>query len=255
MLQPALLPKFVMWDEAGAGKLEGPCVPGRVYSFPGTGGLKDKVWREHVSVRATLDLTANPYSAAKVEANTCGKVPALAKVIPPELLPTLSSVLGHSSVWEQLHSLHFQLELSLMVIPPLSEPQDPSEGHLSPLSWPHPSPPCHANPTTESQNIPSCKQTTWITEVQHIPPPWTMGDFPYLPAAVATCLQCELSHGDGAIPPSSHGKWVSEESLASHSHSALPAPSAAAARRKCQGLSGLAWGVSEIYLHGLIDSK
>lgn len=49
--------------------------------------------REHVSVGAVLDLIANPLFAAKVEANTCGKVPALAKVIPPELLPMLSSVL------------------------------------------------------------------------------------------------------------------------------------------------------------------
>lgn len=78
--------------------------------------------REEVSVGAVVDLTANPSSAAKVEANTCGKVPALAKVIPPELLHTLSSVLGCSSTREtaveQFHSLHLQLKLSLMVIPP-----------------------------------------------------------------------------------------------------------------------------------------
>lgn len=49
--------------------------------------LKDKAGREHASIKAMVDLTADTLSAANVQANTCGNMPALAKVLPIELLP------------------------------------------------------------------------------------------------------------------------------------------------------------------------
>lgn len=72
-------------------------------------------------------------------------------------------------------------------------------------------------------------------------------------------LLSELTHGDEPIPLSCHRKLVVEPGLAtpsldSHLHTASLA-AGIAALRKCQGLSDLAWGASEIYLYGLIDSE
>lgn len=49
--------------------------------------LKDKAGRKHASIKAVVDLTADTLSAANVQANTCGNMPALAKVRPIDLLP------------------------------------------------------------------------------------------------------------------------------------------------------------------------
>lgn len=59
------------------------------HALDGGGGrmLKDEAGREHASIKAMVDLTADTLSAANVQANTCGNMPALAKVLPIELLP------------------------------------------------------------------------------------------------------------------------------------------------------------------------
>lgn len=75
------------------------CIPGadcwqdNVFShaLDGAGGgggmLKDEAGREHASIKAMVDLSADTLSAANMQANTCGNMPALAKVLPIELLP------------------------------------------------------------------------------------------------------------------------------------------------------------------------
>lgn len=79
--------------------------------------------------------------------------------------------------------------------------------HLSPRTslrvWTYP--PLHAfklppPPTAASQHIPSCKRTTWITEVQPIPPPWTTGDFsPVCPQRLPHV--CRVNEPMGMDPP------------------------------------------------------
>lgn len=57
-----------------------------VFSCAGWGVLKDEVGRKHDRIKTMVDLTADTLSAANIQANACGNVPALAKVLPTELL-------------------------------------------------------------------------------------------------------------------------------------------------------------------------
>lgn len=83
------------------------CVPGagcwhsNVFShaLDGAGALKDEAGRESDSIKAVEDLTADSLSAANMQPNACGNVPALAKVLPKRYLahmPMLTDVLGCS---------------------------------------------------------------------------------------------------------------------------------------------------------------